>query len=57
MRRRVSPCPLCLPHPGLGSRLPARVCLAPQAQLDREQALAAMVCSLENKDACLMCGS
>lgn len=23
----------------------------------KEQALAAMVCSLENKDACLMCGS
>lgn len=27
------------------------------AQLEREQQLAAMVCSLENKDACLMCGS
>lgn len=24
---------------------------------DKEQELAAMVCSLENKDACLMCGS
>jgi hypothetical protein len=27
------------------------------AQLERERQLAAMVCSLENKDACLMCGS
>ncbi|GLI66679.1 hypothetical protein VaNZ11_010610 [Volvox africanus] len=27
------------------------------AQLEREQQLAAMVCSLENKEACLMCGS
>ena len=24
---------------------------------DKEQELAAMLCSLENKDACLMCGS
>ncbi len=28
-----------------------------EAQMDREAQLAAMVCSLENKDACLMCGS
>ncbi|PNH02431.1 Ribonucleoside-diphosphate reductase large subunit [Tetrabaena socialis] len=27
------------------------------AQLEREHQLAAMVCSLDNKDACLMCGS
>lgn len=26
-------------------------------EMDRERQLAAMVCSLENKDACLMCGS
>jgi ribonucleoside-diphosphate reductase subunit M1 len=25
--------------------------------MEREKQLAAMVCSLENKDACLMCGS
>jgi hypothetical protein len=28
-----------------------------EAALEREKQLAAMVCSLENKDACLMCGS
>jgi ribonucleoside-diphosphate reductase subunit M1 len=27
------------------------------AMMEREKQLAAMVCSLENKDACLMCGS
>lgn len=26
-------------------------------EMRRERELAAMVCSLENKDACLMCGS
>ena len=26
-------------------------------QMQKERELAAMVCSLENKDACLMCGS
>lgn len=28
-----------------------------EAQMAREKQLAAMVCSLENKDECLMCGS
>ena len=28
-----------------------------QSNMDREAELAKMVCSLENKDACLMCGS
>lgn len=31
--------------------------MAQLAQLEKEQQLAAMVCSLENKEACLMCGS
>ncbi len=28
-----------------------------EAEMEKERQLAAMVCSLENKDACLMCGS
>ena len=28
-----------------------------QADMDEERQLAAMVCSLENKDECLMCGA
>ena len=30
---------------------------APATPEEREQQMAALVCSLENKDACLMCGS
>lgn len=39
-----------------GRKAPATAADA-QAVIDRERELAAMVCSLENKDACLSCGS
>lgn len=39
------------------SAAPAGKLAAFEADLDRERQLAAMVCSLENKEACLSCGS
>ena len=43
-------------HNGTMAR-PAVKAAAPDQDMEKEQRLAAMVCSLENKDACLMCGS
>lgn len=44
-----------------GPLAPAKAAAKPPVDLDeeaeKEKQLAAMVCSLENKDACLMCGS
>lgn len=43
-------------HNGSMAR-PALKPAAPDPDVEKERQLAAMVCSLENKDACLMCGS
>ena len=40
-----------------GPVLPVKVAKASEPEEEAELRLAAMVCSLENKDECLMCGS
>ena len=40
-----------------GPVLPLKVAKASEPEEEAELRLAAMVCSLENKDECLMCGS
>lgn len=44
-----------VPAPMAAAKAAAPV--GPATPDDREQQMAALVCSLENKDACLMCGS